>query len=66
MVNITLTAFPLCFPGLYLGNDFTTLRASASKLLSTPLTIFTSVTDPDLSTIKLQPVANTFDNDKYF
>ena len=53
IVNMTLTGWPRCFPGLYLGKDFTTLSASASKFLSTPLTILTLVTAPHLSTIKL-------------
>ena len=50
---MTLTGFPLCFPALYFGNDLTTLTASASRFLSTPLTTLTLVTAPDLSTIKL-------------
>ena len=36
---------------LYLGNDFITLTASASRFLSTPLITFTLVTEPGLFTI---------------
>ena len=51
ILNGTLTALPLCLPGVILGNLAIILWASSSRFLSGPL-ILMLVIDPSLSIIK--------------
>ena len=53
-IKVTGTAFPFCFPGVHLGDAETTLIASASSSLFTPLSIFTSPIEPSSAMVNFK------------